>query len=116
RNAADIENLTMQLDTARRGEASISRQLLQIRERETYYHSLGFGGYEGTTTAIAQRLADEASAYAWLEVRPAETDPPPLTNTQALTLLLLLRHLPPERRLAVQQVTLASGDVPTPDE
>jgi very-short-patch-repair endonuclease len=92
-NQRRIAHLEQQLDEARRAEASTLNQLRAIREAETYRHPRRFGTYEGTAQAIASRLRGEESHYAWLSVQPSEDQEPPLTNTEAMELISLMRLL-----------------------
>ena len=88
-----VADLEKKLDEARRGEASTLGKLRALREAETYRHSLPFDTYQGTARTIAERLRQEEPRYSWLSVRPEETQEPPLSDTEAVELLGLLRKI-----------------------
>lgn len=105
-NRLHIAELQKQLDEVRRAEASIRNELRAIREAETYHHPLMFDTYEGTAQVIANRLLEEEPLYSWLPVQPAETDEPPLSDTEATELIHLLRDIDTTRKDEIAQATV----------
>lgn len=88
-----IHELESDLDQSRREMAETYTRLKQIRVSETQSIDLGFGGYRGTSQFLAQRLASEAAQFDWLPEDIPFDVPPPLTNSEALELLALVREL-----------------------
>jgi very-short-patch-repair endonuclease len=83
---ARITALAAELDASRGREAELDTALQALRERDSFVHEPGFGGYRGTLLAIARRLAEEAPSLGFVPDRIAETTPPPLGAEAARTL------------------------------
>lgn len=115
-SAIEIESLERELDAARRGEALALDDLLRIRESDIRVHSLEFGGYSGTSEAIARRVAEEAERFSWIQVRPGESQPPPLTNDQSVRLLQLLRGLTADKIAELGRAFLPSTSLLSLDD
>jgi very-short-patch-repair endonuclease len=91
-NNALITRTEKDLSDARRQEAHISQQLRAIREIETYHHPRRFGSYEGTLSNIAEKLEQQQNELGWIKITPAETEDPPLTDSEAAELLASMRE------------------------
>ena len=115
-NRRRIANFEKQLDEARRDEASTLTELRAIREAETYRYPPRLGTYEGTAQAIANRLREEASRYAWVSVRPEEEVDSPLSDTEALELLRLLREIISSREEELSKVVVDPDSLISPGE
>jgi very-short-patch-repair endonuclease len=117
RNSQRICELRQELDKLRRKNDGLTRQLREIRERETYVHSLLDGLYHGKAQQIAQHIAREQIKYHWImPIQVNLTEAPPLTNQEALELLRLYRELFPERINEVRRPIVFLGEIPTPEE
>lgn len=114
RNRRLIADLEKKLDEARRGEASTLGKLRALREAETYRHSLSFGIYQGTARTIAERLKQEEPRYSWLSVSPEETQEPPLSDTEAVELLGLLRKIDKPREGELTKHLVNPDPLPSP--
>lgn len=111
-----IAELKLKLDEAKRDEARIVGQLVELRERETRSTVLPFGSYSGTAQAIAIQLSSQKeSAWAAGLMEPDFHENPPLSNEEAVRTLELLRAIDDSRR---QELLMDLPDVealPTPD-
>lgn len=87
--------------------------LRQIREAETYVHSLPFVNFSGTLQSLAARLRDEEPQHSWILTKPGIGSEPPLTDDEAALLLKLLRAITPERELELGCRLVGPEDMPT---
>jgi very-short-patch-repair endonuclease len=90
---ARIRQLLADVDRSRRDLAEGYSNLKTIRTGETETVNLNFGEYCATPQGLAVRLAADASRFSWigLDIDPAEE--PPLTNSEATSLLKFWRAL-----------------------
>lgn len=108
---SEIAALEDRLSRARRDRDRALKDLRAIRERETHHHPRDVGDYEGTLSAIAERLAAEEPRHSWIgSVAP---DQPPLGSAAALSLLHTARDYTPELRAITAEVPEA-GRIPAP--
>lgn len=115
-NEREIRYLEQELDLARRREAQIADDMRSLRESETYSHHLGFGGYEGTAAVIAKRIKDEEAIYGWIG-KPEVADDTvgaPLTNSEAVTLLQLLRTFKDHQQEDIIPIEIRSTELMDP--
>jgi very-short-patch-repair endonuclease len=110
-----IKKLKESIDKYRRLEATTINDLRAVRERETFRHPPMFGGYEGTAQAIAIRVKEEESLYGWMSAQPEESDPVPLSNSEATTLLRLMRKIDKDRERELQRFLPELKSLPDPD-
>lgn len=116
KNALHINELRQKLDELKKREAILTRQLREVRERETYEHNICEGAYWGTAQRIAQQVSVEKPNYGWLQMQIALDKEPPLTNQEVLKLLNLYRELTPEHVSEIEKPTIPLQDLPTPEE
>jgi len=115
RNKKTIERLLLELDEARRAEASALHELRKIRERETYVSDLQYGGYSGTAAAIARRISEERAKFDWLLEESGTDTECPVTSQEALLALQFLREFPPGRIEASRGATPPIESLPSPE-
>ncbi len=88
-----IRQLVADLDHSRRELAEGYSKLRAIRARETETIDLDFGEYRGTPQALAVQLAADAERFSWLKIDIEPNHDPPLTNSEATSLLGFCRDL-----------------------
>jgi very-short-patch-repair endonuclease len=93
--------------------AELHREVVAMREAEDAHVDLG-GGYAGRPAHVADRLAREAEAFGWLTA--ADTSTAPLTNSEALELLGLLRRVGAPERERAARARPPLAHMPTPAE
>lgn len=111
---AEIGHLTSLREGTRSRIATLTEQLLALREEEYRHHSVA-SGYDGTLARIVRKVQDEETSCAWIGALAEDApDEPPLTTEQAQELLVLLRQgadePPPGTALP------APGGLPSPEQ
>lgn len=109
-NQLRIEKAESELDKLLAKQAELHLQLREVRERETYKHSICDGEYTGTAQAIAERLDKERYQHEWLVGNISMNSPAPLTDTEAIGLLTLYRAVSEDQERAAMLA------YPSPDE
>lgn len=109
-----IDECKIELDELRREKAQILVDMREIREAETFKHSMMFGRYDGTLQQIAIRLQEETDPYQWISTVPEEA--PALTNDESIELLNLLREFSVETIDELQKITITSEILATPQD
>ncbi|WNI16382.1 AAA domain-containing protein [Actinacidiphila sp. ITFR-21] len=105
----EIDILSTQRDGVRARIATLTGEVIELREAETRHHEGVAPGYEGTLAAIVQRVQDREPQYGWMGTLPDGSGvTPPLSSVQAEELLTLLRE-------ELGQIR-AGGALPVPDE
>lgn len=90
--------------------AEIDRDLREIREAETYSHTL-FGGYQGTVAQIARAVEAKREKYAWFPELPVEKECP-LTAEEIRFLAEVHSQLTSDR---LKELSSDIGNIPLPD-
>ncbi|GAA5204880.1 hypothetical protein GCM10023323_09910 [Streptomyces thinghirensis] len=104
---ADIRRLSGERDEVRGRIATLTEQVISLREAE-YRHRSVAPGYAGTLPEIVERVHAGVEKFGWVGRLPGTAeDAPPLTSEQAQELLVLLRDGAGEPR--------AGGALPLPD-
>ena len=115
RNVQTIRRLEKTVHSARKKLAETETRLRELRELESYRHSISGGTYTGTAAHIAERLVGERSRRDWLPDNIKENQPLPLPASSFLTVLHLLRRLRPERCAELERPSVATNEVPQVD-
>lgn len=115
-NTQLTDSLRHELDELRKRLATLTRQLREVRERETYEHDLWNGAYHGTAQQIAQQVSTKQTKHGWLQIRIDLEKDPPVTDQEALELLSLCRELTPERVNELEKPVVALDELPTPED
>lgn len=115
RNAQNISRLEERLLTGRKRLAEIETRLRQLREIETYRHSIAGGAFQGTAAHIAQKLVSDREHFCWLHDSISEKQELPLPAASFLTALHLQRNLPPARCVELARPVVAIGELPDVD-
>ncbi|MFH1141980.1 MAG: AAA domain-containing protein [Chloroflexota bacterium] len=108
-----IARLQKRLAEQRSEESKTVVALREIREAETYIHSLPFVNFSGTLQSLAVSLRDEAPQHSWILTKPRLGSEPPLTDSDAVLLLKLLRAITPEHELELGYRIVGPEDMPT---
>jgi len=116
KNQQLIIKLKKELEEIRKAEAFTLAELRAIRELETHPHPPLFGGYAGTAQSIATRVKEEEPRYSWLPIQPEENDHPPLTDTEAIELIRLLREIDGVREQELSTDTIDPDSLVSPSE
>jgi len=116
KNSRQVKRLKEKLDKYRRELSQKNRRLREIRESETYKHSICDGVYRGTALHIARQLSEERKNLGWLDLQIEMDEPSPLSNKEALELLQLFRSLSKERIQEIKSPCIGLEELPTPED
>jgi very-short-patch-repair endonuclease len=111
-----IAEIDGDLDSTRRSLAKIDTELRSLREGETCPHSIANGAYQGTASAIAERVANESEVFCWLRIPQDSSDNPPLNDAELTDWLRILRSYSDEVVNSSKRRILATEGLPTPAE
>ncbi|MFJ3089913.1 AAA domain-containing protein [Streptomyces sp. NPDC086838] len=103
----EIRRLQARLADARSVQRAMLRDLSTLRQQETLRFEAEIGDYSGSLQTIAERLAAEKDAYAW--IGPVPQEQPSLTAESVLRLLYATRGYTPRHQAL-------AADVPGPAE
>ena len=109
-----IGELERELDATRRSLASIDTELRGFREDETCQYRLANGVYEGTASAIAERVTGERPSFDWLRLPPEASITPPASNTDIQNWLAIKRKHADAPIVDTHLSLVASENLPTP--
>lgn len=115
RNAQTMRKLEDRLYAGRKRLAEIETRLRQLRELETYRHSIAGGAYQGTAADIAQKLVADREHFGWLPDAVGEKQELPLPAASFLTVLQLLRSLQTARCVELNRPFVANTELPDVD-
>jgi len=115
RNAQHMHRLEERLYSGRKRLAEVETRLRQLRELESYRHSIADGAYQGTAAQIAQKLVADREHFGWLPDLVDEKRELPLSASSFLTVLQLLRGLQPERCVELGRPFVAIAELPDVD-
>jgi very-short-patch-repair endonuclease len=115
RNAQNMGRVEDRLYAGRKRLAEIETRLHQLRELETYRHSIAGGAYQGTAAHIAQKLVADREHFGWLPDSVDEKQELPLPAASFLTVLQLLRGLQPARCAELGRPFVAIAELPDVD-
>ena len=109
-----IAEIDRELDLSRRALAKIDTELRSLREDETCLHSIGNGAYQGTASAIAQRVATEHEAFSWLRLPHDASEIAPVADADLTAWLRILRAYDNDAIESSKRQILPSSNLPTP--
>lgn len=113
KRATEVEG---QLATNLEKRAALKKQIISLRERETYQHYIAGNTYSGTAAAIATRVRDEASGFYWFNNIITETDACPLSCVEIARLKRLAADVSIDDEVELTQYFPAIGkEVPEPE-
>ena len=109
-----IAEIDRDIDKARRRLAATESELRSLREEETCPHSVAHGTYNGTASAIAQRVARESDKYSWLQLPRDAEEAPPLSNEDVMSWLKIRQRYTDEQVSEANAQIPPSSELPTP--
>jgi hypothetical protein len=92
-----IAEIDEELAAARRSLAKIDTELLSLRAAETSPHVLINGAYQGTASAVAERVEKERDRFGWLQLPLEANETPPVTSSNLLGWLSVCRKYSDEQ-------------------
>lgn len=92
-NKTQIDSYILQLNDYRKEEAKLLKELMSIRESETYKHSMVNRAYTGTLKQIAEQINQKKEDYGWISEFPYSSDDCSLNDDEAIRLLQMLNEL-----------------------
>ncbi len=92
-----IHEIDRSLDDARRRLAKTDSEILSLRQDETSHFSVADGGYHGTASKIAERVAGEKQKFAWLQLPPDAEEQPSITSQEVTAWLAICRKYTEEQ-------------------
>ncbi len=116
KNQQLIKSTQSQLENAKFQLHEIKTALRELRETETYKHSIVDNKYQGTAQEIANRLAQEEVSLGWIEDAVSIETISPATPSELLEFLRLHRKITPERRVELEKVVVPVSQIPTQDQ
>jgi len=111
-NERDVKKLESLIVRYRSEIADLNRRQLELREVETYKHSILNGAYSGTAQAIAERIAAEEAALGWIPDQLGESSEIPFGAAGFRELRQAYLRLPAERCRELTLTTLDHASVP----
>lgn len=96
--------------------AALKKQIISLRERETYQHHIADNTYSGTAAAIATRVHNEASDFSWFNDTLEEADACPISREEVAQLKRLVADVSIDAEVELTQYFPVVGkDVPEPE-
>lgn len=92
RNRERIIRLEQELSKLRQVLQTLKISLRELREKETYKHSIVGGKYTGTAQEIAQQLKEKENICGWIPDEISESEPCPISQVEFSRLLELYRQ------------------------
>jgi len=115
KNSEKIKKLEGELYTLRKILQELKVSLREVREKETYKHTLFGGKHIGTAQEIAQELKITENRYGWIPDEINEDEPRPLSQLEFSKLLSLYRQLSTNRCKELSLKRVKSTDIFTPE-
>ncbi|RJQ46748.1 MAG: DUF559 domain-containing protein [Nitrospiraceae bacterium] len=116
KNEKNISKIEEHLYFLKMKKADKERALRELREIETYKHTVAEGTYIGTAQTIAIRLNEKASQYNWFLDDIQENVSIPFDIVVFRKLLKAYREFPETRCKEILRPLIKSRDLPTVDE
>ena len=110
-----LADIDQELATKRRSVARLDTELMSLREAETSSHSLMNGAYQGTASAIAERVAKERERFGWLQLPREAGDDPVLTGSDLLEWARIRRSYRDEQITAAKRRIVDIAILPAPE-
>jgi len=111
-----IDEIDAELDEKRRQLALLDTEIRSLREEETCPHQIADGVYQGTASAIAERVAREALVYQWLELPLDSESKPPVSGEEMLEWLVICNRHTLEQIADAQLQLPSSSELVAPSE
>lgn len=115
KNKERIKKLEGELSTFRQILQELKVSLRELREKETYKHTLPGGKYFGTAQEIAQKLKETENRYGWIPDEISPTEPCPLSQSEFSKLLELYRQFNATRCRELMLKRVKSSEVFSPE-
>ncbi len=112
-NKKDISKLEDQIYSLKSNRADTERKLRELREIETYKHTIAGGKYTGTAQSMAKRVAEESSDHNWFLDEINDSISMPLDLAAFKKLLNLYRELPASKCKEISHPVVKSKDLPS---
>jgi len=93
RNAQFISDLESKLYDLKKKCQDINASLRELREEETYKHTIINGKFNGTAQSISKQLSETENRYGWIPDEISSSDEAPLSQSEFTRLLDLYREL-----------------------
>lgn len=116
RDKKRVAEVEVQLAANLEKRAALKKQIISLRERETYQHNIVDNTYAGTAAAIATRVRDEAAIFSWFADTLTEDDAFPLTSAELARLKRLVADISIDAEVELTKYFPVVGkDVPEPE-
>lgn len=116
RSQKKISSLEKDLLDLKKKRQEVKVFLAELREKETYKHTIVDGKYNGTAEEIAKRLKNEESRYGWIPDEISAEDPQPITHQELKNLIASCRKFSKEYQKELSQKRVFPTDVFPPEE
>ncbi|MBI4845042.1 MAG: DUF559 domain-containing protein [Candidatus Omnitrophica bacterium] len=95
---------------------NVKISLTELREKETYKHSIVAGKYTGTAQEIGAMLSTEEDRYGWIDDAIDVNDLPPLSTVEIKKLVILCRKFTKEYRQEILLRIINIKDIFSPED
>ena len=110
-----IVEIEHKLDETRRQMAEVDTELQTVRQDETLSHNLMGGSYQGTASAIGERVSVERERFCWLRATPEALRGRPISRADMLSWLDIVRRYGADVIADAQLRIPATASLPTPE-
>ena len=113
RSAREITELERQTYNLKKRQAEVQGQLRELREQETYRHTVAGGKYQGTTASIARAILEKSGLHGWFPDTLGQDTELLFSSPVFLRLVHACRRLTPARCEEMSQRAITSSQVPS---
>jgi len=86
-NHKRINKLEQKLSDLKKRFQEVRVSLTELREKETYKHSIINGKFDGTAQAIGRKIREDENRYGWIPDEISSEDLPPVTQVEFTRLI-----------------------------
>ncbi len=112
RSAREITGLERQAYDLKKRQAEVQRQLRELREQETYRHTVAGGKYQGTAASIGKAIRENSALHGWFPDAIGKDTELPFSCPVFLRFLHACRRLTAARCEELSQRAVTSARVP----
>lgn len=115
-NEQDIKKLESKLYSHKKKAQETKTALQELREKETYKHSIIDGKYYGTAQAIADKIKNEENQYGWIQDDIDSDKSAPLTDNEFDALIHMHNKFKSKEQHNISSKRIKSSEIFTAEE